>query len=67
MSAPNTITPAWRVVSVVSSLPRRRLPETKSALSSRMGRITAPISSASYWPSASMVTITWAPRARASQ
>ena len=38
ISAPNTSTPAWRVASVVSSVPRRREPETKSALPSRIGR-----------------------------
>ena len=38
--APNTITPACRTLSVVSSLPSRREPETKSALPSRIGCTT---------------------------
>jgi hypothetical protein len=67
ISAANTITPAWRVASVVSSVPRRREPDTKSARPDRIGSTSRSISSASYWPSASMVTITFAPRARANQ
>ena len=38
--APNTSTPRWRTLSVVSSAPSRREPETKSARSSRIGCTT---------------------------
>ena len=37
ISAPNTSTPRWRTLSVVSSAPSRRDPETKSAFPSRIG------------------------------
>ena len=61
--APNTSTPRCRTLSVVSSAPRRREPETKSARLSRIGCTTRPSSSGSYWPSASIVAMIRDPRA----
>jgi hypothetical protein len=47
--------------------PSRREPETKSASPARIGATRPGISAGSYWPSASRLTSTWAPRSAASR
>ena len=51
------LTPALRIGSLVSSLPIRREPVTKSVLPSTTGASSDSISAALYWPSASVVTM----------
>jgi hypothetical protein len=60
-------TPALRTGSLVSSLPSRREPVTKSASPARIGSISSSISSGLYCPSASVVTMYSAPPSRASR
>jgi len=50
-------TPALRRKSLVSWLPSRRDPVTKSASPATTGASTRSISAALYWPSASVVTM----------
>ena len=50
-------TPARRIGSLVSSLPIRRDPVTKSAFPAMTGASRDSISSGLYWPSASVVTM----------
>jgi len=49
------LTPARRIMSLVSWLPSRREPVTKSASPATTGASTACISAGLYWPSASVV------------
>ena len=53
--------------SLVSWLPRRREPVTKSASPATTGASTRSISAGLYWPSASVVTMYCAPPSRASR
>ena len=50
-------TPVRRIMSLVSWLPSRREPVTKSASPATTGASTVPISAGLYWPSASVVTM----------
>jgi hypothetical protein len=50
-------TPVRRIMSLVSWLPSRREPVTKSAWPATTGASTVPISAGLYWPSASVVTM----------
>ncbi len=50
-------TPARRIRSLVSWLPSRREPVTKSASPATTGASTRSISAGLYWPSASVVTM----------
>ncbi len=50
-------TPVRRITSLVSWLPSRREPVTKSASPATTGASTVSISSGLYWPSASVVTM----------
>ena len=61
ISPPKKITPAWRTGSVVSSVPSRREPLTKSARPDMIGSSTRSNSLSSYWPSASVVAMNSAP------
>ena len=67
MTIAKTRTPSLRTGSLVSSLPIVREPVTKSAWPARIGAISASISAGLYWPSASVVTMYWAPPSRASR
>jgi len=49
------LTPARRIMSLVSWLPSRRDPVTKSASPATTGASTVAISAGLYWPSASVV------------
>ncbi len=51
------LTPALRMMSLVSWLPSRRDPVTKSASPATTGPSTRSISAGLYWPSASVVTM----------
>jgi len=50
-------TPVRRIMSLVSWLPSRREPVTKSASPATTGASTVAISAGLYWPSASVVTM----------
>ena len=50
-------TPVLRIMSLVSWLPSRRDPVTKSASPATTGASTRSISAGLYWPSASVVTM----------
>lgn len=65
MAAAKKRTPAWRTGSLVSSLPSRRDPVTKSASPAMTGPSRFAISAGLYWPSASVVTMYRAPPSRA--
>ena len=65
MVAAKNRTPACRIGSLVSSLPSRREPVTKSAAPATTGASRFPISAGLYWPSASVVTMYAAPPSRA--
>ena len=65
MVAAKNRTPAWRIGSLVSSLPSRREPVTKSASPATTGASSLSISAGLYWPSASVVTMYCAPPSRA--
>jgi hypothetical protein len=60
-------TPVRRIMSLVSWLPSRREPVTKSASPASTGASTVAISAGLYWPSASVVTMYVAPPSRASR
>ena len=60
-------TPVRRIMSLVSWLPSRREPVTKSASPATTGASTVSISAGLYWPSASVVTMYPAPPSRASR